>query len=364
MVTCLARWVGLGLTILIDAGSGSRPGLTEPVKLMGWAFVFASLPSLVDRWRSHRAGLERGLPPWNVPCDGGGTPSLFERLDWDSVEADELVFLHPALALARRPTHEGALPVCHVRRALIARIRIVVAHVSARANPTAMSPAGALRVLEQVCSDTTFSARESWLSGEGVVALGQFYPSAEATRPHDRPVAFGEFRLSAEDVLACESLVLEVLLRALVHISERDVDPSAAGREVDVAEGVVLSLYSGMNAAYVYRHLDWAHELMTTAAWLGMLVRGRAAWLPSPVAVRLDELGERASRASKATLDLSDWVLWRHAVVACDFSRLFEAARKVAGTRCPVLVRPTMSARRGQVAVLGARALLRGRNGR
>lgn len=333
---------------------------------MGRASVFASLPYLAGRWRLHRAGQERFPPPWRPETDQGGASPLFDRLDWETAGADELIYLVPSLSLVRRPSSDAVAPVMWLRQALVARIHIVVSHLCAHDNPRRISPAAALRAIGQAFADgaNEVSPREAWLSGEASAAVKAFYPGVGRGAPGlERTGGAAAFPLGPAEGLASEVLVLGALDRAHTHAREPDGAASAAARSVGVAEAAVVSIYSGINAAYIYRHLDWAHELLTTAAWLGLLVRGRAAYLPSAVGHRLDELGERVQQSSPADLDPVDAILWRHAVVGCDAARLFEAARIVVETQRGMMVEPTPGARSGLIGVLGAQQLPNAKRG-
>lgn len=314
--------------------------------------MLASIPSFIDRWLTDRhIGGARGNC-WSINLEHGGSPSLDQQLDWDSVEADELVCLYPALLWSAPPRDDDSPLIRTLRRALLARIQIVLAQMALSPSNGQSSPASIYSALKEACDCCSMTADEGWHSSETHEALAELYP-ATGTDDAGKAVTSLHSHVSVNDIARAEASVIAALSNILTWAREPEGAASMGARSVTADEAVLASIYSGINAAYIYRHLDWAHELMTSAAWIGLLLRGRSAALPVAVAERLVDLFERAPYSLAASSDLSDWILWRHAEAACSASHLRTIAYNVIRSRLPQVVKPAPVYRRRHVAVLG-----------
>jgi hypothetical protein len=110
--------------------------------------------------------------------------------------------------------------------------------------------------------------------------------------------------------------------------------------EPGLALAVAGSIHAAFNGAYIYPQLASMHELLSVAAWLGHLVRGRPAFMPLFAAEYLvDELGCGAREGA------SDWarasnLLRLYAESAVGVERLRAMARRVVTSGKPALVLP------------------------
>lgn len=161
---------------------------------------------------------------------------------------------------------------------------------------------------------------------------GSIAPAAGA------PLFFGDDRLPPRSALLQDLTILSCLASAAACSSN-------ALRQVplSLADAVVVSLYSTINAAYVFRQYDCCHELLTSAAWLGHLMRGRAAMMPLPVAECLADCLSRVgapsddqSMRANTELGLIAWHGERHV----GLSNLLKHAHRVIRHRQAVLVKP------------------------
>jgi len=60
----------------------------------------------------------------------------------------------------------------------------------------------------------------------------------------------------------------------------------------ELPDVLLATIHTSMNGAYVYPETDYAHELLTAGAWLGVTLTGRTALMPSSVGdVLLSYLG-------------------------------------------------------------------------
>lgn len=103
------------------------------------------------------------------------------------------------------------------------------------------------------------------------------------------------------------------------------------------SDALIASMHSGVNGAYIYKELAYAHETHATAAWIGKLLAGRPALLPEFIAAILIETAYRVKRNS--VTDPFDALIYRHAVAAVGERRLLRLSRRVMQTGSPVAVR-------------------------
>lgn len=145
---------------------------------------------------------------------------------------------------------------------------------------------------------------------------------------------------TAGDALAARHCVVRVLERHLAELPVVEPGEARLPSETDIADGLVVSMFACLNAAYLEPALASLHELLACGAWLGQLLRGRDAWLPRDLAACLGEAlavpapGCSATRLVHAAAD-----------AACGVSRLRSAAQWTHAVGNPILVRARRAAR-------------------
>lgn len=77
---------------------------------------------------------------------------------------------------------------------------------------------------------------------------------------------------------ATEAAILDAIDHMLCEAS------SEAKNTPDLREALLASIHTGINAAYVYPAHTYAHEVLATGAWLGTVMTGRRALMPTLVA--------------------------------------------------------------------------------
>jgi hypothetical protein len=103
---------------------------------------------------------------------------------------------------------------------------------------------------------------------------------------------------------------------------------------------LAASIHSRINGAYVYPAYDCCHELLSTGAWLGHLLNGRAAYMPAFIAGCLaDYLPRRLSKNGQSA-DPCGSLLWSYADICVGGVRLLSIAERVRDTGVARLVRP------------------------
>lgn len=65
----------------------------------------------------------------------------------------------------------------------------------------------------------------------------------------------------------------------------------------ELPDVLLATIHTSMNGAYVYPETDYAHELLTAGAWLGVALTGRKALMPSTVGEALLSYLGRSQRA-------------------------------------------------------------------
>jgi len=142
--------------------------------------------------------------------------------------------------------------------------------------------------------------------------------------------------------------------------------------EMGPDDAVAISLATGVNAAYILDDLASQHEILTVAAWLGHIVQGRGAWLPSTMASRLaheleaanDQVlfasgGERAALLSAIhmTHGAASLLATCRSVLRSGNPRLLSAARQPKGSLWRSWNSPLCHVIAGRLAVLDSERL-------
>lgn len=135
---------------------------------------------------------------------------------------------------------------------------------------------------------------------------------------------------AARDVLA----ILDTLHQlALGHPSDRILTTADAMRG---------AIYARVNAAYADARLDHLHEPLMVAAWIGHLVAGRDALLPTFIAVPLAALIAAGLSPSSRRQDVAAAIVVRYAAAGGGTRHLARIAAKVCRSGRPRLVRSTV----------------------
>src|SRR5262245_53520735 len=107
------------------------------------------------------------LPVWGDGLVGRSLASLWYPTRWSSTCEDELVFLIPWLTSGLRPTTAAPPEVaCHLRRALIAHIRLAADRLPLRLREPSRGSCAGLDVIFESGIITTLSAPEIAREGE------------------------------------------------------------------------------------------------------------------------------------------------------------------------------------------------------
>jgi hypothetical protein len=305
--------------------------------------AFPYLAGAIGRLFVANMGTTPQLPVWGDGLVDRSLASLCYPTRWSSACEDELVFLIPSLASGLRPT-TAAPPeaTCYLRRALIAHVRLAAEHLpQLRGEQPQYSPP-ALKLIFESGTITTLSARE--IAHEGEVAMRTFFgPNLPMTAASSRDGMHQANRQLARErwlfelsVLSCLDRMLATALRGCQH-----------EHCLGLADAFVGSLHASFNCAYLYPELVYAHELLAVAAWLGNLVRGRAALMPAFVAERLTwELGFAGETVSQVGEVAKIGGLLRfYADLAVGSRRLLRQAHRARRSGRAQLVRPRLRGR-------------------
>ena len=102
------------------------------------------------------------------------------------------------------------------------------------------------------------------------------------------------------------------------------------------------AIHARVNAAYADARLDYLHEPLMVAAWLGHLVAGRDALLPPLIAAPIASLIAGGLSATAQHPDPAATVVVRYAAAAGGTRHLARIAAKVCRAGRPRLVRSTV----------------------
>ncbi|MEQ1713940.1 MAG: hypothetical protein ABL908_21445, partial [Hyphomicrobium sp.] len=108
------------------------------------------------------------------------------------------------------------------------------------------------------------------------------------------------------------------------------------------ADAMRGGIYARVNAAYADARLDHLHEPLMVAAWIGHLVAGRDALLPTFIAVPLAALIAAGLSPSSRRQDPAAAIVVRYAAAGGGTRHLARIAAKVCRSGRPRLVRSTV----------------------
>jgi hypothetical protein len=244
---------------------------------------------------------------------------------WDDVDLDELTFFMPGLTRLASPENGGV--AAHVRMALARRVGIAMGVAQDCAGADAARDKQRLRDIIEDCAGLN-----GLISNDLPVTAHGKDDGGRYRHIKWRPVTL-KGRL---DDLVYELSVLQCL-GSMLEATAAGPGALRTGQNVSVADALVASIHSGINAAYVYPHLAWAHETFSAGAWLGIVLSGRRALLPEMIAARLVE-ASHSERASQAAADPADRVLAYHAEICVGRRRMSRLAHRALRRSRPLAV--------------------------
>ena len=269
--------------------------------------------------------------------------SLYYPATWESVSEDEYVFLLPSLT-RQRPSASGrdAGPERYLRDALIARVHECVLHFSPMYSSAVAQ--GRLLVIGTIeRSGVITSLALDQVLSDSEVAWRRFYaPHAASWHPLRqlwRPKADDQ---AADIRWGYELAVLAALDRMLGEVTNEGAQRSSPALYYPpLWQVLIASMHSGFNGAYLFRQYEFAHELLTVAAWLGHPLRRRSALMPPMIARRLvDHSKGAAGFANSTDAGRCETLIRLHAEMAGGHSWLLGKARRALRLGCALVVKP------------------------
>jgi hypothetical protein len=210
--------------------------------------------------------------PWGVDTAADSFADRCGVTCWSEVSRDDLVLLQPGLA----GSHRFGIGVAAVLQQIVDERTIAASRLIDGAQIAAVSAPAKAAAAWRLPADHTGGG---WTTGSSRCRL------VASALPDP-------WLLEAASREGLVTFHYEIV-RAIAVLLAGATDPGRA-RSITPAEAALASLYSGVNAAFVADELAYAHELFSVAAWLGHIVRGRAAYVPVVLAERLaDELVTR-----------------------------------------------------------------------
>ena len=268
-----------------------------------------------------RAGPRR-TPDLSQPIWGDGlvdlslSCALWYPRSWADVSDDELVLFLPSL-LAADQAQEGA-PV-RIRNAFVRRLRASILILAQRDRLQAFHRIAETSAISGIGSDGNLS---DWI-WQTPTGAERFIADRCASRQSST-----DWRFEIA-VLACIDRMLAEAMNCPVQRNACLIDSP------ELTDALIASIHTSFNAAYAYSSYSFAHELLGTGAWLGMLLMGRSALMPEFVACVLIEHLVRPSQS-----DLVSDILRFHAERVGGVSFLIRHAQNVLKSGYPVVVKP------------------------
>ena len=287
---------------------------------------------------------DHARPIWGDEWAEGSINCLWYPCNWRDVSDDELVLLIPSLVSLKpngdHPDRFG--PSRNLRRALIARLRWAVLALSSSANGESDAFERVLEVINQTKAMTAIDIRD-WSTGEAECT--EFYGDLAAelsTRRLSHRFTASKSEASSQYWIY-ELTVLACMDRLLCHsISTQDVSGSIGrdGGHYGIPEILLATIHSGLNGAYVYQQIAGSHELLTVGAWLGHLLRGRAAIMPDFIADYIVERFSQAPDEDNSAARRCDRLLYIYGDLTVGSRRLLKIARRVKANGDAAVVTP------------------------
>lgn len=294
------------------------------------------------------------LPVWGDGIVEQSLTTLWYRCDWGDVSDDELVFFLPALA---RPSHKtlGSKGLAHgpsryLSKALAARLYWAVNVLSLTMPDARRARHMALDGIAQSGVITALPFEDIWAKAEAAFADSyDFRPGPRALAGWRGTAVPGARPSSARAAWLFELAVLSNLDQMLGNAVARYRDMAGLSArpmpEVSLADAVVAAIYASFNSAYIYSRYQYAHQLFMVAAWLGLLVRGRMAFICPAVAEPLVDILSRQRPDALDDVDVTgqgscETLLRLHARNAVHHDRLLSMAVRSLASGASILVKP------------------------
>lgn len=276
-------------------------------------------------WKQSIAGQQA---PWGDGLDDQSLNDLWSIRSWDDVSADELVFLIPALASSghQRTYSLERGPYPFARAALAAAIRQTVADLSRHGAHAAWARSPSC-ILEEI-------ARSGAVESMDPLAAFETGGTDHERRPKHllfwTMLQRKEIRMAAGSAHAFDHLVRELTALACLDKFVRAARERSAAVEPDapfsgsatLPDALVASIHSGINAAYVYAQFEFAHELLSVGAWLGIVLRGRSTVIPEFVASYFSQCAGGCCDRTTEKQDVCEQILLHHMKLAFGQRRL------------------------------------------
>lgn len=275
--------------------------------------------------------------PWGDGLIECSLTTLWYGAEWSTIDTDELVFLAPSLCSAPTPESPASGPLHYIENRFAAQIQATALKLG--------TYAGGGDVLARIRASGAingFLARGSLsrISGlDGVQRAARLTP----------------LRADQRGLWLHELFVLASIDRMLVDAAfpAGSAIPTAIER-AGLAEALVASVHTRINAGYVYPAYAYAHELLMTGAWLGLLAAGRAAYMPAAVGDVLAAYLDRTPPSEDQEDAQIASILGFYAGLAGGGDRLVRTARKVSRSGVACLVAPKRRRSGAGPALVGA----------
>jgi hypothetical protein len=198
----------------------------------------------------------RGTPLWGDGLVDLNLNTLWYGCSWETVTDDELVFFYPSLVSDKNRADPSIGLVARIRQRMLPIANLVMRH------------------FEADCP----SAKLEVLLGTGVATVLSSSATADEISNFDHQSTDTS---SLADAL-CRLATMDWMLNdAQISVGSSDGQPLKIITLPDVLLGTI---HGRINGAYVYPSATYAHELLMAGAWLGTVLTGRAALMPTTVA--------------------------------------------------------------------------------
>ena len=280
-----------------------------------------ALGAIISRQRASTTNPSSAV--WGEELLHQSLTTLWYPRDWSDVDDDELVLFLPSLF-----SSDGIGVKLPIRRAFIKRLGVSIRVLESK---------GYRQILRRIADVGAISSlhieAKSWDAGEDSHWDEEQSLAARCSAGDD--VAAWRFELA---VLAC-------IDRMLADATPSVRTASCLIEAPSLADVLVGSIHTSINGAYAYPKYAFAHEILGTGAWIGLLMRGRSALMPDFAAEVILAYLDPTKRSRTTECDPIANLLEWHAGFVGGASLLIRYARKVKRSGCPQLVKPAGSAR-------------------
>jgi hypothetical protein len=280
-----------------------------------------ALGAIISRQRASTTNPSSAV--WGEELLHQSLTTLWYPRDWSDVDDDELVLFLPSLF-----SSDGIGVKLPIRRAFIKRLGASIRVLESNGHRQTLRRIAEVGAISSILTET-----ESWHVAED--SLWDEEQSLVARCSTDDDVAAWRFELA---VLAC-------IDRMLADATPSVRTASCLIEAPSLADVLVGSIHTSINGAYAYPKYAFAHEILGTGAWIGLLMRGRSALMPDFAAEVILAYLDPTKRSRTTECDPIANLLEWHAGFVGGASLLIRYARKVKRSGCPQLVKPAGSAR-------------------